>query len=94
MLHRAEEVGFASDSRAGKSSIIKVIFNKVQPFDTRNLDATHELEACEVDFKGFFKYQVLDFPGYYDVDSLKEIEKETLKECGAVIYVVDSTVGL
>lgn len=76
----------------GKTSIIKVIFQKQHANDTQNLDSTAELEVCEVDFKGFFKYQVFDFPGFYEADGLKETEKECLKECGSVIYVVDSRV--
>ena len=78
--------------RVGKTSIIKVVFNKQHPHDTQNLDSTAELEACEVDFKGFYKYQVFDFPGFYEADALKDTEMECLRNCGAVIYVVDSKV--
>lgn len=78
----------------GKTSIIKVLFSKQHPHDTQHLDSTAELEVTEVDFEGFFRYQVFDFPGTYDAEVLTENGKNCIKNCGAVIYVVDSRVRL
>lgn len=86
------DICFLGQKKVGKTSIIKVIFNKQHPHDTINLDSTSELEMTEVDFTGFFKYRVYDFPGSYEADGLKESEKECLRECGAAIYVVDTRV--
>jgi Gtr1/RagA G protein conserved region len=42
-----------------------------------------------VEFRGFFNFKIYDFPGFYEANDLKEYEKDYLRDCGAIIYVVD-----
>ena len=75
--------------RVGKTSIIKVVFEKLHPFDTKYIDSTNEPESYNVHFRGFSNFRIFDFPGLYDADDLKTIEKDIIKDCGAIIYVAD-----
>ena len=85
-----KDICFFGMNKVGKTSIIRVIFNKMHPQDTQYIDSTVEPEMSEVEFKGFYKFNIMDFPGAYEASDIKPSEKEILMDCGAVIYVAHS----
>ena len=89
-MNSKKDICFFGKEKVGKTSIIKMIFNKTHPQDTSYLESTRELEVSEVEFKGFYKFNIMDFPGHYEASDIKPSEEEILQECGAVIYVADS----
>jgi len=73
-------------TRAGKTSIKKVIFNKLAPHETLWLENTKEVSKREISNSAFVQFEILDFPGKLDLDqALPFVER-----CGAVIFVLDA----
>jgi len=89
-MNSKKDICFFGMSKVGKTSIIKMIFHKMHSQDTQYIDSTLEPEMSEVEFKGFYKFNIMDFPGSYEASDIKPSEKEILMECGAVIYVAHS----
>eukprot|EP00758_Cryptobia_borreli_P018449 Tbor_TRINITY_DN687_c0_g1::TRINITY_DN687_c0_g1_i1::g.1587::m.1587/K16186/RRAGC_D; Ras-related GTP-binding protein C/D len=81
--------------RSGKSSIRKVVFEKVPPHETTFIPTTTKIETEDID-DTFVKFQVKDFPGQIDpfdkenaaTLSLYKPEK-IFQNCGAVVFVMD-----
>lgn len=76
--------------RSGKSSIQKVVFNKMSPNETLFLESTTRVHKTDVSNSSFVQFQVWDFPGQLDyLDATFDSEK-IFGDCGAVIFVLDS----
>src|SRR3989338_8215434 len=76
--------------RSGKSSIQKVVFNKMSPIETLFLEATSKIVKNDVANSSFVQFQVWDFPGQVDfLDSTVDIES-IFRDCGALVDVLDA----
>jgi len=80
-------------TRAGKTSIKKVIFNKMSPHETLWLTSTAEVSSKEVSNSAFVQFGILDFPG----KGMEGMELQPAKalgqffdRCGAIIFVLDA----
>lgn len=75
--------------KVGKTSIAKVIFQKMNPKLTLMLEETSKLESFEFKLQNL-PIRVFDFPGKYDIDDAPPIELMTLEGCYAVIFVINA----
>jgi len=73
--------------KSGKTSISKVVFQKMSPHETFFLLPTGSIETQLVNNNENIQFNVVDFPGNYSIkmDSLSQIQ-----QCGALIYVIDA----
>lgn len=49
--------------RSGKSSILKVVFQKMSPNETLFLESTNKIVKSDIDNSTFVQFQCWDFPG-------------------------------
>jgi Ras-related GTP-binding protein C/D len=80
--------------RSGKTSILKVIFQRMGPQYTMMLDPTLKIETIQKTFGSYFTINIYDFPGKYDFKDLSPTEIGQLSKCGAMIYVIDVQVNI
>ena len=73
--------------KSGKTSISKVVFQKLSPHETFFLLTTVQVETTLVSNNDNIEFNVVDFPGNY---SLKGDSMSHIKDCGALIYVIDA----
>ncbi|KAJ1497953.1 hypothetical protein HMI54_013159, partial [Coelomomyces lativittatus] len=84
--------------RSGKTSIKKVVFQKMAPNETIFLESTTKMGVEIVN--SFLKFSIADFPGQinftessstFDVGAIfGEASDEVANTCGAVIFVIDA----
>mmetsp|Transcript_109740 Transcript_109740/g.310459 ORF Transcript_109740/g.310459 Transcript_109740/m.310459 type:complete len:330 (+) Transcript_109740:90-1079(+) len=74
--------------RGGKTSILKVVFQKMSPHETLWLERTPKVEVVSIDRNSLVRFKVHDFPGCTDFD---ETSNPTLfaKAC-VVVFVIDA----
>jgi len=72
--------------RSGKSSILKVVFNKMSPHETRHLESTKTPEKCTVATNSFIKFDVWDYPGQLEWEPEFDMTS-VLEQSGAIIWV-------
>lgn len=73
--------------RSGKSSIAKVVFQKMPPHETLFLESTQKPDIKSIAHNMLLGFKVCDFPGNFffheDVDHY-------FKNCGALVFVIDA----
>eukprot|EP00753_Platysulcus_tardus_P005921 PLAT13762.1.p2 GENE.PLAT13762.1~~PLAT13762.1.p2 ORF type:complete len:371 (+),score=183.05 PLAT13762.1:39-1115(+) len=82
--------------RSGKTSVQRVVFQKMSPHETLFLDSTGGLDVQLVANNNFVQFQIWDFPGDFSFD--EELvyrgqlltEEQIFAECGAIVYVLDA----
>ena len=57
-------------SKCGKTSIKKVVFEKMSPHESVFLEPSQVVEACKVDNLGYTTLVVRDFPNKYNFDKV------------------------
>jgi Ras-related GTP-binding protein C/D len=77
-------------SKCGKTSIKKVVFEKMSPHESVFLEPSQVVEACKVDNLGYSTLVVRDFPNKYNFDKAPLGELRYFGTCGVLIYVIDS----
>eukprot|EP00033_Pygsuia_biforma_P002550 GCRY01002821.1.p1 GENE.GCRY01002821.1~~GCRY01002821.1.p1 ORF type:complete len:366 (-),score=101.36 GCRY01002821.1:272-1369(-) len=75
--------------RSGKSSLHRVVFQKMSPNETLFLESTPVLEIKDVFSNDFIHFQVWDYPGIDSSASSIDFES-ALSNCGSLIFVIDS----
>ncbi|CAK0799082.1 unnamed protein product, partial [Prorocentrum cordatum] len=73
--------------RAGKTSILKVVFSKMSPHETLFLESTPKPEVTPVARNALMRFKVLDFPGSMSFD---ESSEGWFTKTGAVVFVIDA----
>ena len=73
--------------KSGKTSISKVVFQKMSPHETFFLLPTSNVETQTVNNNEHIEFNVVDFPGNY---LLKSDSVSHIQNCGALIYVIDA----
>jgi Ras-related GTP-binding protein C/D len=76
--------------RSGKSSILKVVFHKMSPHETRHLESTKTIEKNDLAASSFVRFQLWDFPGQLDFFDPSFDALAILTACGALIFVIDA----
>ena len=82
------DIVLMGDSNAGRSSIMKVIFQKIMAAQTVMLGETTKMEAF--DFRiSKLEFKIYDFPAKYDFSDPPPNEQMILKNASAMIYVMN-----
>lgn len=76
--------------RSGKSSIVRVVFQKMSPHETLFLESTSRIVRSEIANNSFVQFQVWDFPGQIDFFDNSFDSDAMFAGCGALIFVVDA----
>jgi len=82
--------------RSGKSSIQRVVVNKMSPHETLFLESTAQLDIKLVANNPFVQFQIWDFPGDYDFRGELVYGEQMLDDnlvfgqCAALILVIDA----
>ncbi|CAM9109327.1 unnamed protein product [Scytosiphon promiscuus] len=83
---------FMGPKRSGKSSIHRVVFQKMSPHETMFLGTTPDLEIKLVSHNEYVKFQIWDFPGDYDGGKLmiqgEEVDESLIFRGMAVLVLV------
>mmetsp|Transcript_29965 Transcript_29965/g.77340 ORF Transcript_29965/g.77340 Transcript_29965/m.77340 type:complete len:327 (-) Transcript_29965:216-1196(-) len=72
--------------RSGKTSILRVVFQKMAPHETLFLDATESVAPQNVTSSKFVNFEVVDLPGSLEA---QDVPADTLAKAGSLIYVID-----
>uniref|UniRef100_A0A7S0FXV5 Ras-related GTP-binding protein n=1 Tax=Pyrodinium bahamense TaxID=73915 RepID=A0A7S0FXV5_9DINO len=72
--------------RAGKTSILKVVFQKMSPCEALFIETTKNVEVTSVNRNALVRFKVLDFPG----NSMFGEDLNVFKNVGVVVFVVDA----
>lgn len=74
--------------RSGKTSIQKVVFQKMSPNETLFLEGTNKMTKEDIANSSFLQYQLWDCPGQMD---FQDFDAELIfARCGALIFVIDA----
>ena len=76
--------------RSGKSSIHKVVFQKMSPPETLFLESTSKLFKDDVSNSSFIQFSVWDFPGQLDIFDPTFNAEAVFGGCGALVFVIDA----
>uniref|UniRef100_A0A6B2L859 Ras-related GTP-binding protein n=1 Tax=Arcella intermedia TaxID=1963864 RepID=A0A6B2L859_9EUKA len=79
--------------RSGKSSIHRVVFEKMSPNETLFLEPTNEIRRQNINNGSFVQFQIWDFPGDIEFDDRVSgpfDSEKIFKAAGALIYVIDA----
>ncbi|GAB5368170.1 hypothetical protein AAMO2058_001295700 [Amorphochlora amoebiformis] len=79
--------------RSGKTSIIRVVFQKMSPHETLFLDPTSSIGVTDISNNAFVQLKIVDFPGGYDFGDKKMTPELLFKRDGAIIFVIDQQDG-
>ena len=82
------DVIFMGLSKSGKTSIKKVVFEKMSPHEIF-LDPTTSIESFKVENLGYSSLMVRDFPPNFNFDKAPQTELKYFSTCAVLIYVLD-----
>jgi len=76
--------------RSGKTSIRKVVFNRMSPNETLFVESTARVESNSVTYS-FINFETIEFPGQVDPFSVAGFDaKAIFSRCGALLFVIDA----
>jgi Ras-related GTP-binding protein C/D len=73
----------------GKTSIIKVIFQKLSPQQTILLEPTQRMEIFDINLSPLIQFKILDFSGSFEFKDINPPEQSYLENCRCMIFVFD-----
>lgn len=76
--------------RSGKSSIQKVVFQKMSPNETLFLESTNKIVKEDISNSSFIQFQIWDFPGQIDFFDPNFDSEMIFGGCGALVFVIDA----
>eukprot|EP00761_Pharyngomonas_kirbyi_P013274 gb/GECH01013301.1/.p1 GENE.gb/GECH01013301.1/~~gb/GECH01013301.1/.p1 ORF type:complete len:367 (+),score=90.33 gb/GECH01013301.1/:1-1101(+) len=76
--------------RSGKSSIQKVVFEKMSPNETLFLESTNKIVKNNISNNSFVQFQIWDFPGQIDFFDSALDSDFIFGSCGALVFVIDA----
>uniref|UniRef100_A0A1B6CL71 Ras-related GTP-binding protein n=1 Tax=Clastoptera arizonana TaxID=38151 RepID=A0A1B6CL71_9HEMI len=76
--------------RSGKSSIQKVVFQKMSPNETLFLESTNKIVKEDISNSSFVQFQIWDFPGQIDFFDPSFDSDMIFGGCGALVFVIDA----
>ena len=77
-------------SKSGKTSIKKVVFEKMSPHETVFLETTQNIETFRLENLGYTSLLIRDYPPEYTFEKASVQELKFISTCGVLIYVIDS----
>ena len=76
--------------RSGKSSIQKVVFQKMSPNETLFLESTNKIVKDDIFNSSFVSFTIWDFPGQIDFFEPTFDSENIFGHCGAIVFVIDA----
>ena len=76
--------------KSGKTSIQRVVFQKMSPHETFFLPSTTVVETLNYSNNPNIQFQIKDFPGQKELKNLTPQDLQSLRQCGSLIYVIDA----
>mmetsp|Transcript_1029 Transcript_1029/g.3528 ORF Transcript_1029/g.3528 Transcript_1029/m.3528 type:complete len:396 (-) Transcript_1029:253-1440(-) len=76
--------------RSGKSSIQKVVFQKMSPHETLFLESTNKIVKNDISNNSFVQFQIWDFPGQINFFDHTFDGELIFGGCGAMVFVIDA----
>mmetsp|Transcript_37320 Transcript_37320/g.38724 ORF Transcript_37320/g.38724 Transcript_37320/m.38724 type:complete len:338 (+) Transcript_37320:20-1033(+) len=83
------DIILAGQSKVGKSSIKKVVFEKMSPHESVYLETCSSIESYTLDNLGYTSLIVRDYPYNYKFDNINNNEMKYINSSGILIYVID-----
>lgn len=83
------DIIFAGLTKVGKTSIKKVVFEKMPPHESVYLETCSNIESYTLDNLGYTSLVVRDYPFNHKFDSTNPTELKYLQQAGILIYVID-----
>mmetsp|Transcript_22324 Transcript_22324/g.64332 ORF Transcript_22324/g.64332 Transcript_22324/m.64332 type:complete len:332 (-) Transcript_22324:166-1161(-) len=74
--------------RGGKTSILKVVFQKMSPHETLFLETTQKVDVISVIRNALVRFKVLDFPGTTVFDDTSD--PMLFNKTGVIVFVIDA----
>ena len=81
---------FLGNKRTGKSSILKVVFQKISTNETSFLESTSKIEEYSINNNFFTRCVFYDFPGNFEISHMNSLERKYLQTANIIIYVIDA----
>ncbi|KAK0408031.1 hypothetical protein QR680_003734 [Steinernema hermaphroditum] len=88
-LTKRPKIVIMGQRRSGKTSIKKVVFQKMSPNETLFCESTSRITAESVR-NSFIKFETIEFPGQIDPFDPALGPKKVFANCGAMLYVIDA----
>ena len=77
-------------SKSGKTSIKRVVFDKMSPHESVFNEPTTQIDSLQVDNLGYAKLTVTEFPSNFIGEKGTAMDLNYFQTCGLIIYVFDS----
>eukprot|EP01006_Ploeotia_vitrea_P028432 TRINITY_DN61130_c0_g1_i1.p1 TRINITY_DN61130_c0_g1~~TRINITY_DN61130_c0_g1_i1.p1 ORF type:complete len:394 (+),score=38.06 TRINITY_DN61130_c0_g1_i1:162-1184(+) len=74
--------------RSGKSSIQKVVFQKMSPHETLFLESSVKVAKHDVNNNSFVQFSIWDFPGQLGPDEFDAVS--VFGEAGSIVFIIDA----
>ena len=84
------KIALLGTKKVGKSSILKVVFQKMSPNETLFIDSTSRVDEIKVENNPYTKYTFVDFPGSFEISQLNAFERKILQKSAMIIFVLDA----
>lgn len=78
------------NNKSGKSSIVKVIFQRLPAIETNLLEPTTHPEEQRISDNLKINIKLIDFPGGFDICSMGSQERKYVETCRTVLYIIDA----
>jgi len=77
--------------KSGKSSILKVVFNKMSPNETLFLETTTSIAREEISSSSFVQFEIVEFPGQINWFEDAAMDSESVfRGSAALVFVIDA----
>lgn len=77
--------------RSGKSSILRVLFNKLSPHEAGYIEPTHQPTFLPLSGNPLLNFRIAEIPGSWSWEESDEIDQLLFAHCQSLILVVDSS---
>ncbi|CAG9335361.1 unnamed protein product [Blepharisma stoltei] len=83
-------IAVLGSKRVGKSSILKVVFQKMSPNETLFIESTTRVDEVKIQNNPYTRCTILDFPGTFEISQMTSLERRFLQDSAMIIYVLDA----
>ncbi len=84
-----KDIIIAGLSKVGKTSIKKIVFEKITPPETKYLDTSEKIDSFTLDNLVYTSASIRDFPSNYNFDRISPDDSKIIQSAGILIYVIN-----
>jgi Ras-related GTP-binding protein C/D len=89
LIKMNKDIIIAGLAKVGKSSIKKIVFEKITPPETKYLDTSERIESFVLDNMVYTSATIRDFPSNYNYDKISPDDTKLIQSAGILIYVIN-----